>query len=178
MRKTVLFMVLAAIGVLGATASAASAPPNTTCETSAKIKISPGLTNTPKEQNVSIKGTLSNCSGEENPAVTGGKYNATLKTAPITCSALTAGAPAEGKLILKLGGNQQGTLMLSVLEGTTPLTGSLEEPGPFGTESISGSVAESYTGGPGCGATVIKKGKEHKAKAVNKGTYSGTLTIS
>jgi hypothetical protein len=172
----VLSMVIAAIAVMGATASAASAAPTTTCEASGTIKLSPGLSNTAAVQNVSVKGSLKNCSGEES-AVTSGKLNAHLKTTEaVTCAALTSGAADEGKVILKFGkeGNPQGTFSMPVIEGPTAISGLVEEGGLFGGEAISGSVTESYTGSATCG---VAEGK-HKAKKVNKGTFSGTLTIS
>ena len=181
MRKMVLSMVVAAIAVMGATASAASAAPTTTCENSGTIKLSPGLSATPQVQNVTVKGVLSNCVSSES-SVTGGKYVGHLKTTEaIDCSALTgAGAADEGTIVLKLtpkeGANSKGTFSMPIAEGTTALGGLIEEGEgiAFSGEAISGSATQAYTGGATCGVAEGKK----KAKKVNKGSFTGSLTIS
>jgi hypothetical protein len=177
MRKIAVSLVVMAFGLLAATAASASAA-TATCETSGTIKLSPGLSNTAQVQNVSIKGTLSHCSGEES-SVTGGKYVAHFKTAePVTCAVLTgAGAPeAESNIVLKWSpkgqGNSMGTFTLPVTEVPGASLGGLVESGLFAGASISGTVSETYTGGAKCG---VSEGK--KAKKVEKGTFSGSLTV-
>lgn len=177
MRRLVLSAIVAAFTVMGVAATSASAASTTTCENSGTIKLSPGLSTTPQVQNVILKGTLANCTGEES-AVTSGKYVAHLKTAEaVTCSALTGAGAAEGTIVLKWTpkgeGNSMGSFSMAVTELPTSISGLIEE-GPFTGESISGTVTQAYTGGPTCGVAEGKK----KAKKVNKGTFSGSLTIS
>jgi hypothetical protein len=180
MRKIVLTMAIAALGVLGATTASASAAPNATCNYAGNVKLSPGLSNTAKTQNITIKGTLSGCTGEE-PAVTSGTYVAHLKTTePVTCTALTtAPAATEGTIVLKWGiGNSHGTFSEPLNEELPQgLSGSVES-GPFAGLAISGSAQETFIEGANCGGTIPGKKHPKPAKAVKKGTTSGTLTIS
>jgi hypothetical protein len=164
-------------GVLAGTAASASAA-TTACETSGTIKLSPGLSNTPQVQNVSVKGTLSNCSGVES-TVTAGKYVAHFKTAePVTCAVLTgAGAPEAGSNVVikwspKGQGNSMGTFTLPVTEVPGASLGGLVESGLFAGGAIGGTVSQTYTGGPSCGVAEGKK----KAKKVEKGSFAGSLT--
>jgi hypothetical protein len=178
MRKTIMSMAVVAIAVMGAAASSASAAPTTTCENSGTIKLSPGLTATPQIQNVTVKGILSNCTGEES-AVTNGKYIAHLKTTEaVSCAALSSAAADEGKIVLKATpkgeGNSQGSFSMPVSELPTTIGGLLEEGGTFSGQTVSGSVQEAYEGGATCGVAEGKK----KAKKVNKGTFTGSMTIS
>jgi len=177
MRKMVLTMAVAGLAALGATASA-SAAPTTTCENSGTVKLSPGLSTSPQVQNITVKGTLSNCAGEEN-TLTSGKYVAHLKTTEaVTCEALTGpGAATEGTVVLKWGkgnGNSNGTFSQPLTELPTTVSG-LVEKGPFEGETISGAVQQTFEGGAGCG--VPPEGKKN-AKKVKKGTVTGTLSIS
>lgn len=180
MRKVVLsaVVVVAALAAIPAASASASA---VTCENNATIKLSPGLTTTATVQNVTIKGTLTNCVTAEGvePAVKGGKYIAHLKSGEegASCASLTGSAPATGTIVLKWGkgvGNSMGSLSLPISEGSTALSG-LVESGAFATDPIGGAVNEAYTGGPTCG--VVAEGSKKKAKKVNKGTLTGTLTI-
>ncbi len=162
------------------TASASAA--GTTCSASATIKLSPGLSNTAQVQNVSIKGTLSECSGEESP-VTSAKITAHFETAEaVTCATLTGagtGAAAEeNKVLLKWtpkgSGNSEGTFSVPITEVPGASVSGFISKGPFLEDSISGTVSQTYTGGPSCGVSEGKK----KAKKVSKGTLTGTLTVS
>jgi hypothetical protein len=177
MRKAILTGVVTALAIIAVPAASASAD-TTSCENNATIKLSPGLSNTPQIQNVTVKGTLSNCSGEESTA-TSGKYVAHLKTTEATtCAALASAAATEGTIVIKWSpkgaGNSMGTFSMPITELPTTVSG-LVEKGPFEGDTIGGSVTQSYTGGPTCG--IAPEGKK-KAKKVNKGTLSGTLTIS
>lgn len=176
--------VVALFSIAGtATASAAS---STSCATSGSIKLSPGLTETAKVQNVTIKGDLSECASVES-GVTSGKYTAHFKTAePVSCSTLTGAgvgaAEEENKIVIKWspkgkgsGGNSQGTFSVPITEVPGAPASGLITSGPFVEDAISGSISESYTGGPTCG--VAPEGKK-KAPKVNKGTFSGTLSIA
>lgn len=167
--------VLASAAAMAVSASASAA--TTTCTNAGTIKLSPGLEGTAKVQNITIKGTLSECKGEGSTA-TGGTYVAHLKTTePVSCSALTGSAPAEGTIVVKWTpkgeGNSKGTFTMPLTELPTTLGGKIES-GPFAEGAISGTVTQKYTGGASCGVANGKK----KAKKVNKGTLSGTLTIS
>ncbi|HTR72577.1 MAG TPA: hypothetical protein VMG80_03200 [Solirubrobacteraceae bacterium] len=150
----------------------------TTCENSGTIKLSPGLSNTATVQNVTIKGKLSNCSSTES-AVTEGKYVAHLKTEAVTCAVL-AGEGAlltESNVVFNLkpkeGGNPMGTFDFPVTEKAGVSLSGLVESGAFEGGAIGGSVSQAYAGGETCG---IPNGKK-KAKKVNKGTFTGSLSL-
>jgi hypothetical protein len=176
-RRLILSSALLALVALGATSASASAATTETCENAASVKLSPGLTNTPTVQNISIKGTLGNCTGEEATA-TSGKYVAHLKTSePVTCATLAGpGAPATGTIVIKWTpknhGNSMGSFSMALTEQPSVIGGSIES-GPFAESTLSGTVVEAYTGGSTCGLAEGKK----KAKKVNKGTLTGTLTV-
>lgn len=155
-------------------------PATETCEqNSGTIKLSPGLTETPHVQNITIKGALKGCDGPAEP--TEGTYVAHLKTTEeVTCSTLgsisaeptTMSVSLVVKWSPKAAGTSHGTLVLPVTEvGGASLEGKLEG-GPFGSplNILGGTVYESFTGGPTCG---IAEGKK-KAKAVKSGVFSGT----
>jgi hypothetical protein len=107
-------------------------------------------------QNITIKGTLSGCTGG---TVTGGSYLAHLKTTnPVGCAALASpGEPATGSVVIKWSprgkgqGNSDGTfsMPLTALPGAS-LGGTLEK-GPFATLSISGTVSQTFSGTCGVG---------------------------
>ncbi len=178
LRLVGLAALLAAFATAG-TASASAA--STSCQASGTIKLSPGLSETAQLQNVSIKGTLTECASTES-AVTSGKFVAHFKTAaPVTCATLTGAGTgaAEGSNVVikwspKGSGNSQGTFSVPITEVPGALVSGNIESGPFAGDSISGSISQSYTGGPTCGQPVGKK----KAKKVNKGTFSGTVSVS
>lgn len=174
-----LTLLIAVIAGLALSASASASAASISCKTTGTIKLSPGLESTAKVQNISIKGTLSECSGEGS-TFTGGSYVAQMKTKEaVACSALTgAGAPVEAtkveiKWSPKGGGNSGGALTMPLTELPVGLGGSISS-GPFEGGTISGSVTQVYTGGGSCGVSAGKK----KAKKVSKGTLSGTLAIS
>jgi len=151
-------------------------PPPETCEqNSGTIKLSPGLTETPHVQTITVKGELGACDGSL--PIEAGTYTAHLKSAEaLTCSALYEGeleAPISESLLVKWtpseSGSSTGSLALPISEYGASLTGTLEG-GPF-TEPLgvlASYVSESFTGGPTCG--VASGGK--KAKAVKKGAFS------
>jgi hypothetical protein len=166
-----------AVAALGATSASAGAATTETCENNASIKLSPGLSATPQVQNISVKGTLTNCTGEE-ATVTGGKYVAHLKTTePVTCAALAGpGDPDTGTIVIKWSpkghGNSMGSFTMPLTEQPTTI-GGLIESGPFAESPITGAVQQSYEGGSTCGVAEGKK----KAKKVKKGTLTGSLTV-
>jgi hypothetical protein len=175
-------LVLAAVTVFALAGVATASADSTTCETSGSIKLSPGLSETAHVQNVTIKGTLSGCTGTETE-VTSGKYIAHFHTAEaVTCSTLTGagvGAAAEeNKIVIKWtpkgAGNSQGTFSLPITEVAGASLSGLVQSGPFEGDAISGTVSETYTGGAECGKAEGRK----KAKKVNKGALSGSLSIS
>lgn len=155
-------------------------PTSETCEqNSGSIKLSPGLSETPHVQNITIKGRLQGCDGPAEP--TEGSYVAHLQTTEeVTCSTLSsiAAEPTTSSLSLivkwapKGLANSQGALIMPLTEVPgVPLEGKLE--GGTLTEPLaitSGTVSESYTGGASCGMASGKK----KAKAVTKGTFFGS----
>jgi hypothetical protein len=175
-RRLILSSALLAVVALGATSASANAATTETCENNASVKLSPGLSNTPTVQNISVKGTLTNCTGEE-ATVTSGKYVAHLKTSePVTCAVLAGSGAATGTVVLKWTpkghGNSLGSFSMALTELPTEI-GGLIESGPFAESPLGGTVTQTYTGGSTCGVAEGKK----KAKKVNKGTLTGTLTV-
>ena len=178
MRKFTLSIVILTLGVVVASAASASAATSVTCQTSGSVKLSPGLSTKPQVQNITIHGSLTSCEGEE-ASVTGGTYTAHLKTSePVTCAALTsAGAPTTGTVVLKWSphgqGNSQAAFGVPLTETAAVAASGLVESGLFAESPITGSLTQSYSGGPTCG---VQNGKK-KAKKVNEGTIAGTLTF-
>ncbi len=151
-----------------------------TCEQSqGTIKLSPGLSETPRVQNITVKGELKGCDGPQE--FTEAKYVAHLTTTEeVTCSALASASleptTKSDSLVFKAtpneaGGNATGSLImpLSEVSAYSGLSGTLEG-GPFQTPASinAGTIGESFTGGPTCGQAVGKKA----AKPVKKGTFS------
>jgi hypothetical protein len=142
------------------------------------IKLSPGLSETPHVQNITLKGQMTGCRG---PApIESGSFTGHLKTTQeVTCSTLagmwleptTESISATVKWAPKQAGSSHGSLILPITEeGGATLSGSLQG-GPFSSPApLAGSVYESFTGGPSCGLAEGKK----KAKPVKKGSFSGT----
>lgn len=171
---------LGAMGVSTASASAA-----TTCTgNSGTIKLSPGLSEMPHVQNISIKGVLSGCSGEGS-TVTGAAYVAQLKTTTaVKCSVLTGPGAAEEhtNIVIKWSpqgeGNSMGTFSMPLTEVAGVSLGGTLTSGPFSGESIAGTVSQTFTGGATCGVPTAGKHPK-KAKKVNKGAFTGSgVTIS
>jgi hypothetical protein len=142
------------------------------------IKLSPGLSETPHVQNITLKGELQGCGG---PApVESATFVAHMKTTEeVTCSALgslslepvTSPVSVVVKWAPKEGGTSHGSLIMPITEaGGATLGGSLEG-GPFGSPAaVNGTVYESFTGGSTCGLAEGKK----QAKPVKSGTFSGS----
>jgi hypothetical protein len=132
------------------------------------IKLSPGLSETPTVQNISIKGMVSGCTN----GVFSGKYLGHVTTTnAVTCAALASGGEvATGTIVLKWSpkrhGNSIGFFGIGLTETPgSPISGGIEK-GPFEGGTISGSMTQKYTGT--CG------GK----KKVKNGSFSGTFAIS
>ncbi len=146
-----------------------------TCESiSGTAKLSPGLSETPHVQKLTLKGELSHCDGPV--AIEGGKFTAQLHSeGELTCSALQSEQPLSPVSLLvnwtpTEAGSSGGALAVSLAEGGSGIAGLLEG-GPFPSgAALSGTIFESWTGGPECGLTEGTK----KAKAVKKGTFSGS----
>ena len=139
------------------------------------VKLSPGLTNTPAVQTMKLKGTLTGCAGEPFTEV---KYTATLKTAgPVSCSVLkgpgeTATGASKYKWTPKAKAST-GTLGMLLTETPAVALSGEVGAGSYSPLTLSEKVTEAYTGGATCGQPVGKKA----AKAVKKGTFSGS-TVS
>jgi hypothetical protein len=151
-----------------------------TCETDqGTIKLSPGLTETPHVQNITIKGTLGECDGSA--GVESATYVDDLTTTEeVTCSALQSYSTEPTTVPVSLSfkwvphelGTSHGTLVVPITEASTvALEGALEG-GPFSAPEpiTAGAIYESFTGGATCGVAQGHK----KAKAVKSGTFSGT----
>ncbi len=177
-RLPALAVAVGAVTLMGVSAASASAAGTTCSSNTGTIKLSPGLEASPKVQNITIKGTLSGCTGS---TVTEASYVAHLKTVnAASCADLkTAGAPATGTIVVKWSpkgqGNSQGTFGMPLTETPGASLSGMVEGGLFEGGAISGTVSETYAGGEKCGVANGKK----KAKKVNKGTLTGTaFTIS
>src|SRR5579862_6519298 len=125
MRRLTLTLAALVVVALAGTTASASAASSETCENSGSIKLSPGLSNTPQVQNISIKGQLKNCTGEEAP-FTGGKYTAHLKTTEaVTCATLSGSSATTGTVVIKWtpsgGGNSHGSFSLPLTELATTI---------------------------------------------------------
>jgi hypothetical protein len=163
---------MAPSAMMGIAAAPASAAEGTTCSAnSGSIKLSPGLEESARVQNITIKGTLSGCTG----TVTTAKYVAQLKTAdPVSCSALASpGEVATGSIVIKWSpkgqGNSNGTFSMPLTASAGVSIGGSLEHGPFETLALSGTVAQSFQGTCGGGG----KGKK-KAKKVKTGSFTGS----
>jgi hypothetical protein len=138
------------------------------------ITLSPGLTSTAAVQAVKIKGTLTGCTGDVFTEVS---YKETLMTAgPVSCSVLKgAGEAASGAAKFKWSPKTKpaistGTLGMLLTETPSVALSGAVSVGPHSPLMLSGKASEMFTGGPTCGVAEGKK----KAKAVKKGTFTGT----
>jgi hypothetical protein len=141
------------------------------------IKLSPGLSETPHVQNITVKGTLGGCAGPL--SVTGAKYTAHLRTTEeVTCATL-ASVFAEPKttalsVVVKFSpgasGSSTGSLLMPLSEAALEGFGGTLEGGPFkAPAAFSAAVlGESFTGGPSCGLP----SPNGKVKAVKSGTFT------
>ena len=154
------------------------APPGETCEkNSGTITLSPGLTEKPHVQTMTVRGTIEGCDGPL--SMSSGSYVEHLKsTEELTCTALSSSSiePTTKVTSLSLNwapseaGHSAGSLLYPISEASlTPLTGTLTG-GEFeaGATVSAESLSESFTGGAECG---VPHGK-HKAKPVKKGTFA------
>ncbi len=142
------------------------------------IKLSPGLSETPHVQTITLKGELKGCDG---PApVEAATFVDHLKTTEeVTCSALasfaleptTTAVSLAVKWTPKQAGTSHGSLVVPITEASGATVEGALEGGPFGSPAaLAGTVFESFAGGPGCGVAEGSK----KAKAVKSGTFAGT----
>lgn len=145
-------------GLVATPASAAEGTGTICSVNSGSIKLSPGLEEVAHVQNITIKGSLSGCTGS---TVTGATYVGHLKTThEVNCAALrSAGEAATGTIVIKWApkgqGNSHGTLSLPLTVGTVTMGGKLES-GPFEKLVLYDPVSEAFTGA--CG--VKKKVKD------------------
>lgn len=166
---------LAAMGVLAAPASAVT--PRTACSGgSATITLSPGLTDSPKVQTVTVKGSLSGCTNQ----VMSAKFTARLKTAEaVTCAVLSsAGAPATGAISMKwlprASGESMGTVNIPLTETPKESFGGTLPEGRFPGATLTGTLSEAFTDSQECG---VGKGKM-KPKPLKDGRAAiGATTV-
>ena len=143
---------------------------------SGTVKLSPGLTEKPAVQKVTVKGTLSECEGGPESGTYTVKFTT---TGAVTCGLLagteevtTKAAPLSIKWLPTEEGKSTGTVTFPIGEGVlAAMTGTVSG-GPFGAETPlqASSVIESFTGGTSCGEKVGKKA----AKPVTSGSFSTT----
>ncbi|HTZ86170.1 MAG TPA: hypothetical protein VMB05_05830 [Solirubrobacteraceae bacterium] len=155
---------VAAGAVIGLAATSASAVEETgaTCVSSAATAtFSPGLEEAnAKVQNITIKGTASECTGEAGAST---KYVIHVKTAEgATCATLNGGLlAATGSGSLKWGhghGNSQGTFSFTGGPASYGLNGTLES-GPYAGMSLTDTFS---------GTSVFKGGKGEPCTKKNK----------
>jgi hypothetical protein len=143
------------------------------------IHLTPGLTETPAVQSITIKGELAGCDGPNVPET--GKYTIKEKTTEeVTCSYLqsttvepttTVGALTVKWLPLEEG-TSKGTLAMPISEVFfAGIAGSLKAGGPFeqATPIKASSIFESFTGASMCG---VPQGKLGTIKPVKVGSFS------
>lgn len=144
-----------------------------------KVTLTPGLTETPAVQSITVKGELKECEGPL--GFEAGTYTAHLKTTEeVTCSALasTSLEPTTSPVSFAVKwlpleeGTSKGTLILPLSEvAMTGLSGTLSG-GPFGathTGISAASVFESFTGASLCGQP---QGRLKVVKPVKSGIFS------
>jgi hypothetical protein len=145
---------------------------------SGTVTLSPGLSETPTVQTVTIKGRLSECEGGPE----GGTYTTKFTTTGTVSCELLAGREEVALSVAALSikwlpaeeGRSKGTIKFPIGEGAlTGLSGAVNG-GPLATEAPlkAASVFESFTGGSMCGSKVGKKA----AKPVKSGVFS-TSTV-
>jgi len=142
-----------------------------------KIAVSPGITETPAVQSMTVSGEIKGCDGPE--AFESGKYVGHLYTTEaVTCSAL-AGAALEGtksksfsiKWLPLEAGMSKGSMIMPLSEAPlTGMSGTLTG-GPFSTATSfrAASVFESFKGASLCG---VPQGKLKVIKPVKSGSFS------
>jgi hypothetical protein len=138
------------------------------------IKLSPGLSETPRVQTITISGSLAGCEGPNVPEA--GSYSLKEKTTEaVTCSYLqqstTTPTTTAGKLKVIWSENEgasTGTLTVPISEvSLTGITGSLSG-GPL-SASPPMNAASVYETFPPCG---VPQGKKGKIKPIKTGTFS------
>jgi hypothetical protein len=146
------------------------------------IKLTPGLTETPSVQTITVSGELSGCSGPLVPE--SGKYVDHLTTTEeVTCSALSSASvepttKSTGFTVKWLPleeGTSKGTLTVPLSEAPmTGISGTLKG-GPFeaSTPIKAASIAETFKGASMCG---LPQGKLQIVKPVKVGTFSTSET--
>lgn len=164
LKLSVLAVASAGAASLVGASSAAAAETEATCATNSGVAtLSPGINESAKTQNVTLKGTLGECTGE---AGSSAKYVIHVKTsAPVTCASLAAeGLVAEGTSILKWGHGAGNSLGTATLSGSPTsgfsLTGSIAE-GPYAglsiADTLSGTSVFSGKGEPCTKSGKLKK---------------------
>jgi hypothetical protein len=149
------------------------------CEmASGTIKLSPGLTETPHVQSITLKGALQGCEGAG--AGETATFVAHLKTTEeVTCSALeslsleptTEAVSAVVKWAPKEAGTSHGSLVVPITEAGGATLGGALQGGPFPAPVVvNGTLYEGFTGGPECGLAEGNK----KAKPVKRGAFSAS----
>jgi hypothetical protein len=145
---------------------------------SGTIKLSPGLTETPAVQTITISGTLAGCAGPSAPEA--GKFVDHLTSLEaMTCQALSSASlePTTKSTSFTVKwqpleeGTSKGTLVVPLSEvPMTGISGTLKG-GPLevSTPIKAASIAESFTGASICGQP---QGKRQVVKPVKAGTFS------
>jgi len=142
------------------------------------IKLTPGLTETPSVQTITVTGELSECDGPQ--VAEAGKYTDHLTTTEaVTCSALSSASLTPTtkstsftvKWVPLEEGTSKGTLIVPLSEVPMAGVSGTLKGGPFEalTPIKAGSISESFTGASTCG---VPQGKLKIVKPVKAGTFS------
>ncbi|HEY2217170.1 MAG TPA: hypothetical protein VGH21_06720 [Solirubrobacteraceae bacterium] len=161
LKLALLGVVATAVVALAATSASAVEETGATCASSSAVAtLSPGVEEgAGKVQNITIKGTVSGCTGS---AGSSAKLLVHVKTAvPVTCATLNGeGSLAEGTGSFKWGhgqGNSQGSFSLTGTVASSSLSGALEA-GPYAGMKALGTFA----------GTPVFKGKGEPCTKKNK----------
>jgi hypothetical protein len=177
MRIGIGLLAVAAIIPVGAVvgtgvAGAAKAPkPSLSCKVSGSATISPGVSETPNKQTLSVTLTLSGCTDSSVAGITGaapGSSTATGKTAE-TCANLTeAGKPIKTTTTIDWNnGSTSGVTYKTILNSGSGTAAGKVTSGSFDKGKIASSVTYTAGAGQNCISTPL-----------TSATISGTFTIS
>jgi hypothetical protein len=143
----------------------AATPPIQVCRTlKGSATFTPGLTNTPRDNVVKAKGTMTNCTGRPNGPKTGGSgvLTATIKVIKGSCLKLgTGGQTIKGtaKTVWKNGKTSNYSLTLKTGSGTANTTATITGKvtlGLFKGHAVTGQIKFTVQGTPNCTTKPVK----------------------
>ena len=151
----------------------------TCAQNSGTIKLSPGLTDSPSIQSITVKGRLTGCEGVND--ATEASYLAHLTTAEAVSCAALASTPGEATAPVSLAvkwvpaelGKSIGALSMPITESAPVTLGGVLEGGPLAKPLgiTGGTVWESFKGAVSCGVAAPHKTVPVPVKS---GTFAGS----